>query len=136
MGRGTQVLLVAGILLLIDSFLDWQQVSAGGFTVGVSMWEGVGIVAGLLLIALLISEGVQVAGLHKNLDLPVSATLISVVLAVGVAAFTIIKFLVANEARHWPAWVGLILAIVIAIGAWLKYQEAPTATPATTPPAV
>jgi hypothetical protein len=136
MGRGTQLLLVAGILLLIDSFLDWQQVSALGVTAGASMWHGVGVVAGLLLIGLLISEGVQVAGLHRNLELPVSAALISVVLAIGVAAFTVIKFLVANEARHWPAWIGLILAVVIAIGGWLKYQEAPTGTPATTPPAV
>jgi hypothetical protein len=136
MGRGTQLLLVAGILLLIDSFLDWQQVSAGGSTAGVSMWQGVGVVAGLLLIGLLISEGVQVLGLHRNLELPISAALISVVLAVGTVAFTVVKFLVANEARHWPAWIGLILAVVIGIGAWLKYQEAPMATPATTPPAV
>ena len=32
LGRGTQLLLVAGILLLIDSFLDWQQISVAGIT--------------------------------------------------------------------------------------------------------
>jgi hypothetical protein len=136
LGRGTQLLLVGGILLLIDSFLDWQQVSALGVTAGASMWDGVGVVAGLLLIGLLVWEGAQVAGVTRNLELPVSAALISVGLAIGVAAFTVIKFLVANEARHWPAWIGLILAVVIAIAGWLRYQEAPTVTPATTPPAV
>jgi hypothetical protein len=135
LGRGTQLLLLGGILLLIVSFLDWQQVSAGGFTAGASMWHGVGVVAGLLLIGLLVWEGAELAGVTRNLELPVSAALISVGLAIATAAFTIIKFLVANEARHWPAWIGLILAIAIAIGGWLKYQEAPTVTPATTPPA-
>jgi hypothetical protein len=135
LGRGTQLLLVAGILLLIDSFLDWQQVSAGGISAGASMWHGVGVVAGLLLIALLVWEVAQVTGVIRNLELPVSAALISVGLAVGTAAFTVVKFLVANEARHWPAWIGLILAVGIAIGGWLKYNEVPTTarTPAPTP---
>jgi hypothetical protein len=134
LGRGTQLLLVAGILLLIDSFLDWQQVSAGGISAGASMWHGVGVVAGLLLIALLVWEVAQVTGVIRNLELPVSAALISVGLAVGTAAFTVVKFLVANEARHWPAWIGLILAVGIAIGGWLKYNEVPTTarTPAPT----
>jgi hypothetical protein len=132
LGRGTQLLLVAGILLLIDSFLDWQQVSAAGITAGASMWHGVGVVAGLLLIALLVWEVAQVTGVTRNLELPVSAALISVGLAVGTAAFTVIKFLVANEARHWPAWIGLILAVAVAVGGWLKYSEVPSAaqTPA------
>jgi hypothetical protein len=135
LGRGTQLLLVAGILLLIDSFLDWQQVSAGGISAGASMWHGVGVVAGLLLIALLVWEVAQVTGVIRNLELPVSAAIISVGLAVGTAAFTVVKFLVANEARHWPAWIGLILAVGIAIGGWLKYNEVPTTarTPAPTP---
>jgi hypothetical protein len=134
LGRGTQLLLVAGILLLIDSFLDWQQVSAGGITAGASMWHGVGVVAGLLLIALLVWELAQVTGVTSNLELPLSAALISVGLAVGTAAFTVVKFLVANEARHWPAWIGLILAVAVALGGWLKYSELPTTarTPAPT----
>jgi hypothetical protein len=134
LGRGTQLLLVAGILLLIDSFLDWQQVSVVGISAGASMWHGVGVVAGLLLIALLVWEVAQVTGVVRNLELPVSAALISVALAVGTAVFTIIKFLVANEARHWPAWIGLILAVGIAVGGWLRYSEVPTTaqTPAPT----
>jgi hypothetical protein len=137
LGRGTQVLLVGGVLLLIDSFLDWQQVSVVGVTAGASMWHGVGVVAGLVLIALLVWEVAQVAGVTRNLELPVSAALVSVALAAGTAVFVLIKFLVANEARHWPSWVGLILAVAIAIGGWLRYSEAPTSvqTPAPTPPA-
>jgi hypothetical protein len=136
--RGTKVLLVAGLLLLIDSFLAWQQVSVGAgtfhVTASANMWHGVGVVAGLLVIALLIWEGLQLAGVLNQVQLPVSAVLISVGLAAATALFTIIKFLVANEARHWPSWIGLILAIAIAVGGWLKYSEAPAMAPTTTAP--
>lgn len=129
LNRGTKVLLVAGLLLFIDSFLAWQQVSVFSYT----MWHGIGILAGLLVIALLVWEGLQVAGITKQLQLPVSAALISVGLAGATALFTIIKFLVADVARHWPAWIGLVLAIAIAAGGWLTFTESPTAEPTPTP---
>jgi hypothetical protein len=53
----------------------------------------------------------------------------------------VIKFLVDNAARHWPAWIGLILAIVIAVGGWMRWSgDAPKEiemkkSPASPPPA-
>jgi hypothetical protein len=139
LSTGTKVLLVGGIILFVDSFLAWQQIciSAPGFhTCGsASGWHGIGVLMGLLVIALVAWEALQIAGVTKQIELPVSAALISVALAGATALFTIIKFLVANEARHWPAWVGLILAVVIAAGGWLKYQESSVApAPASSPP--
>jgi hypothetical protein len=140
LSKGTKVLLAAGLLLLIDSFLAWQQVSAGvgnfKITASANMWHGIGVLAGLLVIALLVWEGLQVAGVTSRLELPVSAALISVGLAAATALFVIIKFLIANEARHWPAWIGLILAIAVAGGGWLKFGESPAVAPTpSTPPA-
>ena len=40
------------------------------------------------------------------------ANLISAALAAAVTLFVVIEFLTHNEARHWPAWIGLILGIV------------------------
>jgi len=52
LSNGTKVLLAAGLLLFIDSFLAWQQVSAGvgsfKVTASVNMWHGIGVLAGLL----------------------------------------------------------------------------------------
>jgi hypothetical protein len=57
-------------------------------------------------------------------NLPVSDAMTGALMGFLVLAFTVIKFLVDNEFRHWPAWLGLLLAIIIAVGAWLSVQEA------------
>jgi hypothetical protein len=145
LSTGRQVLLVGGLLLFIDLFLDWQQVCAtipgfGSRCGGVSGWHGIGVLVGLLTIALILWEAigafnVDLGDALRNLP----TALISVALAAAVTLFTIIEFLTHNEFRHWPAWIGLILAIVIAIGGWLRFSESPTTTttpsPTTPPPA-
>jgi hypothetical protein len=146
LSTGTKVLLGAGLLLFIDLFLDWQQVCVNLGPLGNqcgsrSGWHGIGVLVGLLVIALLVWEVVQVFNLLANVQLPVAASLISVVLAAAIVLFGVIEFFTHNEARHWPAWVGLILLVVIAIGGWLKFSEPETmpatagAPPAAPPPA-
>jgi hypothetical protein len=137
MSRSSQLLAGAGLLLFIFLFFGWQQVSVAGFTAGRSGWHGWGTAVGIFTIALVLFEATQILRLQLP-ELPVKTVLISTGLAALVLLFTVIKFLVDNEARHWPAWVGLILAIVIAVGGFLKFGEAPDrrATPVTPPPAV
>jgi putative effector of murein hydrolase len=121
MSRSSQLLLGAGILLFIFLFFDWQQASAGGFTVGRSGWHGWGTAAGIFLIILMVWEAALLLGV-KIPELPVKPVMLSTVVAALVLLFTVIKFLVDNEFRHWPAWIGLILAIVIGIGGFLRWS--------------
>jgi len=126
LSRGLQVMLVGSLLLLIDLFLDWQHVEVkfGGTTLGeggVSGWHGVGVIVGILTIILLAWLLVRLAAVDVNL--PVSDAMTGALLGFLILLFTVVKFFVDNEFRHWPAWVGLILAIVIAVGAWLAVQE-------------
>jgi len=124
LSRSSQLLLGAGVLLFIFLFFDWQQacVSVGGFNAcgGRTGWHGWGVGIGLFVIALVVWELAQVV--NTKVDLPFRTSLLTVVLAGCVLLFTVIKFFVDNEARHWPAWIGLILAIVIAIGGWLRHS--------------
>jgi len=142
LSTGRQVLLVGGLLLFIDLFLDWQQkcvsTPIGSICGSRTGWHGIGVLVGLLTIAMIIWEligvfGVDLGDAVRNLP----TALISAGLAAAVTLFTLIEFLTHNEIRHWPAWIGLILAIVIAIGGYLRFTESPatTTTPApTTPP--
>ena len=117
--RETQAVIGGSVLYLIFSFLDWQQVSIGPISAGASEWHGVGIIAGLLVIAVLVWEAVRLMGMKVELG-PVTPSQLSAVLPLLLLLFTIITFFSHSTARHWPAWIGLILSIVIAAGALMR----------------
>lgn len=130
LSRETQAVLAASVLYLIISFLDWQQVSFSIVTVGRSEWHGVGVVAGLLVIALLIWEAVRL--LEVKLDLGgVTPGLVSVGLALLLLLFTLITFISHSTARHWPAWIGLLLSIVVAGAAVVRARAEGVELPTT-----
>jgi uncharacterized membrane protein len=122
LSREVQIILAAALLYVIFSFFDWQQVSISGIgTAGISEWHGVGVIAALLAIALLVWEGARI--FLGDIDLgPLSAGLISVGLAMLLLLFTIITFLTHNEFRHWPSWLGLVLSILIGVLAFRRAQ--------------
>ena len=130
LGRGVQLMLVGAVLLLIDLFLPWQDFDVGGLAdeLGVdasfSGWRGFGgVLVGLLTIVLLAWLIVRLASV--NIPLPVSTAMSAAVLGTLILIFTVIKLLtiLGDEATIW-AWVGLVLAIVIAVGAFMAVQEA------------
>ena len=86
------------------------------------MWHGWGVLAGLLAIGLLVWEVIRLANI--NVAMPVTPAMTSAALAILLAIFTVLKFLVDNEFRTFWAWLGLILAIAIVVGAWLNMQAA------------
>jgi hypothetical protein len=135
---GSKILLVAGLLLFIDLFFPWQGVDFGDFlgtdlgSANVSGFNGLGILVALLVIAMLVWEGLLAAGVSINLG-STSPALISAGLGFAVALFTIIAFLTKLSAIKWGAFLGLILALVIAYGAYMRWQESKVASP---PPAV
>jgi hypothetical protein len=118
---GRQIILGAGILLLIDSFLDWQHVSAtiNGVTVasgGQSAWHGFW---GVLMVLMVIAIVAWTAARAFNVTLPeqVPDGLVTLVLGVLIPVFALIKA-ISDSYVHWPAWVGVILGAAIAYGAW------------------
>jgi hypothetical protein len=130
LGRGAQIMLVAGVLLLIDLFLPWQDFDVGGIAdeLGVdatfSGWRGfAGVVLGLLTIVLLAWLIVRLASV--DIPLPVSTAMTAALLGVLILIFAIIKLLtiLGDEQTIW-AWIGVVLAIAVAVGAFQAVQEA------------
>lgn len=134
LSREVQVVLGGSLLYLIFSFFDWQQVGAFGITVGASEWHGVGVVSGLVVIVLLVWETARLIGIKVELG-SITPGLVSVALALVLLLFTIITFLSHSTARHWPAWIGLILSVVVAAAALKRAKREDVQLPAAKPTA-
>ena len=129
LGRGAQMMLIGAVLLLIDLFLPWQDFGnefsdAVGVDASFSGWRGfAGVVLGLLTIVLLAWLIVRIASV--NIPLPVSTAMTAALLGTLILIFAIIKLLtiLGDEATFW-AWIGVALAVVIAVGAFQTVQAA------------
>jgi amino acid transporter len=127
LSHGAKVVLGAAIALLIFSFFDWFEYADIGFA---NMWNGIGVLAGLLLIALIVWQALRLANI--NLEVGVTPSMITAALSVLLVIFVAIRFLdkpgpsIANAGvdRTIWAWLGLILAIVIVVGAWMNMRAA------------
>ena len=119
LSREVQIVLVGGVLYLVMSFFDWQQVSVLGITAGQSEWAGIGVVAGLASIALLLWEATRLFRIKIPLG-TLSEGLVSVALALVLVLFTVITFFAHSDARHWPAWIGLLLSLAIGSAAVVR----------------
>ena len=125
-----RILLGAGALFFIDTFLRWQKffciksVFISGCATA-SAWNGnggfAGVLAALFSLALIAWIVLHVAGV--NLEFGVAASTIASVLVLGTVLFALLKFLlVVSKKGSWGAYIGLILALAIAYGGWMKMQ--------------
>jgi hypothetical protein len=124
LNHGAKVVLGSAILLLIFSFFSWFEVE--GTPIDVSMWTGVGVVAGLLLIALIVWQAVRLANI--NLEIGVGPAMVTAFLALLTLVFVFIRWIDnpygdAGDRTIW-AWIGLVLGIVMVVGAWFNMQLA------------
>jgi hypothetical protein len=127
---GAKLVLGATIAFLIFSFFEWFEVGgelgdaveAVGGDNGISMWNGVGWIAGLLAIGLIVWQALRIANIE--LEVGVTPAMITAALALLLLIFTFIRFIDTPTAfdRTFWAWLGLLLAVVIAVGAWMNMK--------------
>jgi hypothetical protein len=106
-----RILLVAGVLYIVDVVLPWQR--------SISGWEGIGVLNLLLAITLVMWEALWLAGTEINAP----RALVSAGLAAAIVLFTILKIVVDWNGIYLFAWIGLLLALVIGYGGWMRWQE-------------
>lgn len=127
---GQKGVLITGVLLFIDLFLPWNKVGECPFCVSVNGWSGLGVIAGLLVLALLVWEGLNTAGALATVTAP--RALITAALAAGAALFALLRALFDLSFSTFGLWLGIILALALAYAAYVRYQESQVTTP---PPA-
>jgi len=127
-----KIMFGAGVLLLIDSFFAWQKisVSVGGVEIAAAKanaWHGFwGVLMALLTIGLLF----WVAAHALELSLPGGIPQGVSTLAFGIAIFVcaLLKNL-TDDYSAWASYVGIVLAAILAYGAWLAFQESGESLP-------
>jgi hypothetical protein len=125
LGRGAQLMLIGGVLLFIDMFFAWQSVDLGplGDYTRKGWYGAAGVILGILVIILLAWLIVRLASV--NIPLPVSTAMSAAVIGVLILIFAIIKLLsILGDSQTIWAWIGVALAIVIVVGAFMAVQEA------------
>lgn len=122
LGRGTQMMFVSAVLLLIISFFRWQEASVGPYSVGQNALHGFwGWVMFLLTIVLVARIAARLAAVE--VPIPLSFATTSFVLGVLIAVCAVLKVITDDYTKFW-AYIGVLLAILIAVGGWLEVKEA------------
>lgn len=125
MSTASKILLGGGVLYLIDTFLPWQKqcvdlgALGGSFCGSAAGTHGIGIINLLLALAIIVWEALSLAGV----DIKAPKGQVAAGLAGGLVVFTLLKILVDHQAIALFAFVGIILALVIGYGGWMKFQE-------------
>lgn len=125
-------MLPGAVLLLVDSIFSWQREcfdipGFGAHCVGHNAWTGHGAIPGALMggfaMLLVIWEVLMLIGVPAPPAVP--AALGSAVLSFATAGFGVVKFLIV--AAYGPfafAFAGLVLALAIAFGGYLRATAA------------
>jgi hypothetical protein len=126
-----RVILIAGLLFFVDSFLPWYGVkgvaavavrSLGG-SPNVKGWSsgGLAVISILLAIAATLfaamkAGGMQIGGANDG----------TIYLALGGGAFlfALLRLLTETNFTRYGLYVAIILGAVLAFGGWQKYQGA------------
>ena len=134
LSHGAKVVLGGTIAFLIFSIFSWfhytgpgkDQIEAIGGDTGITMWHGIGWLAGLLAIALVVWQAIRLANIE--LEIGVTPSMVTAALAVLMALFAVIRFISKPGGdfvgRTLWAWIGVVLALVVVAGAWLNMQAA------------
>ncbi len=134
LSHGAKLVLGGTIAFLLLSFFSWfhytgpgsDQAEALGIDTGFSMWHGVGYLAGLFAIALIVWQAIRPANIE--LEIGVTPSMVTAALAVLMALFAIIRFLDKPGGdfvgRTFWAWLAIALAIAVLVDAWMNMKAA------------
>ena len=131
LGLGSQIIVIAAIVLFIDGFLPWYSVDLGAFgSIDRNGWESPGafwsmltILIGLAMGGVIVARALTAAGtIPDNIS---GYTWPKILLGAGgvAALFVIIKLI--NESSHlaFGFYLGIICVAALCAGAYLIYQE-------------
>lgn len=124
-----RLILVAGVLFFVDSFLPWYGVGfsvpgLGGASFNVKGWSSGGLAVLAILFALAATAFATIRVLGVKLDLgQVNDGLIYLVLGGGAFLFTLLRLVTQTSFTKYGLYVALVLSALLAYGAYKKFQS-------------
>ena len=132
LSQGERIVLAAGVLLIIDLlFLPWHSIDLGVNIPGIDTTRsgvqspngGYGVLA-LLLTIVMVGQIIAAKLTGATLpDPPVAWSQIHVILGSAVAILLILKLIVETNSLGFGAYLGVLLGIAVAYGAYAFKQE-------------
>lgn len=129
--KGDKIVLGAGVLLIIDLlFLPWHKISLGGVLdvtrTGVQSPNSFyGVLALLLALVMVVQVVVSRLTSAKLPEIPLPWARVHLIAGIAAFALLLLKLLVETSSLGFGAFLGLILAAVLAFGGFIMNQEAP-----------
>jgi len=124
LSRGTQIVLVAGPLLLLSLFFTWQNVEVDYGPAGVATASLDGFDAWGLLLALLALSTVTLVTLRNLADVDMSDDIswekIAFGLGTATAAVAVVKSL-TDAGSSWASYGFVALAVAVGVGTYLDW---------------
>ena len=119
-----RLILIAGLVFIVDSFLPWYGVKVLGFSANASGWSsgGLAVVAILFAIGATAFAAVRVLGIQANLgDLKDGS--VYLVLGAGAFAFTLLRLLTQTDFAKYGLFIALVAGAALAYGGFQKNKQ-------------
>ena len=123
-GPADRMILIAGLVFFIDSFLPWYGFSIAGFGgANISGWSsgGLAVLSILLAILAMAFAAVRVFGVKLNLG-SVNDGVVYLALGGGAFVFALLRFLTATHLTKYGLFIAIIAGGVLAFGGWQKFN--------------
>lgn len=115
-----RMILIAGVLFFIDSFLPWYGVSFGPASVNISGWSsgGLAVLSILFALAALALAIVRVA--KVNISLPAKDGVLYLTFGGGALLFALLRLVTETNFTKFGLYLAVILGIALAYAGWMK----------------
>jgi len=122
-----RLILIAGLLFFIDSFLPWFRIKLGilGISGTVSGWNYGGLAVFAILLAIA-ATAVALAGVvGMQMGAPKQTAQLLLGLAGACLVFTVIRWLTHPGFAAYGLYIAIVLSAIMTYGAWQKFQSSP-----------
>lgn len=121
-----RLILIAGVLFFIDSFLPWYGFSFAGFgSANIKGWSsgGLAVIAILLALADTAFAAARVLGVKAPIG-NLKDGMVYLILGGGAFVFTLLRWITQTSLTKYGLYIAIVLGAALAYGGWQKYQKA------------